>query len=889
MEIKSLSATVVFIVAMTILGPSVIGVGEMAGNQDDNDSGWLRKLIKNDNWHKKFWDLFDFNKFKGFLNSQGSESSSNNFDVNDGGDDNPPPPPPSCPQDPTVTTMLANGDVKVTYTQSLNLNDNSYGVNLVGWGTKDHTFNALKNSDNLQVKFKKSNGDVVLDFYLDYLSVKSGTNSGYDSLGPLGGDGSMVSGSSSNIMSWSTSLADNLNNLGFFAGGTQVVGLPPTDLLIDSPPTISSTRYTLPFVSPFTGWNFVNSYTVTIKAAAFPGGFVAGGYSVSFPSVHNSPPKKCPVDEMFEHAFIDLGLSKVLVDPNGVADTGDEYFDNLITECSFHSDKSINGKVCLACFLVDKKIEPCEDLFLGLTEFVHGTILNTQIDGVTVTAEAFGGRPNNVIIFEGNTPGGSTDTASQPDPDLRADGICPGCAGLYIAVIPENINDGGDEIVDIPNDSAAGGIQTWVFDKEWYVRSFDFVDYDNANENGKARAYNNPACTGTPVATADIKKSPNGGDGSVQTILLNANNVRCLEFEYKDSGGVTNIKLECIKKFDEGSVLSEGKLELPDGYVASTQLSIPLDPGVDIQKAVGIKINTQCEQTQNCVCERPDTFTVRYNGPTMSKVVISGTQGSFTINGPITDGFEIVATGAQLGTPNGKMPPNTTYDFYKDNNKKGTITIHTSCSQTLFVGQMFTVQTSIGEIKLTVVSGTLNGIPSIPDASCPNIPKVIFSTSFEDTAEKSNWNFDSSRSGVASDGPQKLEILTTDSGDPANAHTGTKYLGGSGNFDPEFAAYNRSIDVSAYHSVQISLWYSNEDTETEDDYALYYKDGSNWIPIKVVPSSELNSSNGQTSWKNVITSIPDSVDTLVIQFRWSSSSDSEHMMLDDMEITGIQN
>ncbi|MGI0040643.1 MAG: hypothetical protein ACRD94_01615, partial [Nitrosopumilaceae archaeon] len=70
---------------------------------------------------------------------------------------------------------------------------------------------------------------------------------------------------------------------------------------------------------------------------------------------------------------------------------------------------------------------------------------------------------------------------------------------------------------------------------------------------------------------------------------------------------------------------------------------------------------------------------------------------------------------------------------------------------------------------------------------------------------------------------------------------------------------------------------------------LYYKDGSNWIPIKEVPSSELNSSSGQTSWKNVIKAIPDSVDTLVIQFRWSTSSTSEHMMLDDIEITGIQN
>ena len=722
MEIKSISATVIFIVAMTILGPSVIGVGEMADNKDDNDSGWLKKIMKDDSWQKKFWDLFDFNKFKGFLKSQGSERSNNNFDVNHDGDDNPPPPPPSCPQDPTVTIDVLNGDVKVTYTQSLNLNDNSYGVNSVGWGTKDHTFNALKNSDNLQVQFKKSNGDDVLNFYLDYLSAKSGTNSGYDSLGPLGGDGSIVFGSSSNILSWSTSLADNLNNLGFFAGGTQVVGLPPTDLVIDSPPTMSSTSYTLPFGSPFTGWNFVNSYTVTIKAAAFPGGFVAGGYSVSFPSLHNSPAKKCPVDDMMEHAFIDLGLDKVLVDPNEQPDTGDEYFDNLITECSFHSDESIADSVCIVCKLVDKKTEPCDDLDLTLIDFPHGTILNTQIDGVTVSADAFGGKPDKVIIYDGDTNLGNWDD------DLEASGQCPDCAGLHIAVIPENINGGGvDGIVDLPNDSAAGGIQTWVFDEEWFVRSFDFVDYD-ANRNGEARAYDNPECSGTPVATANIKKSPNGGNGSVQTILLNANHVRCLQFEYEDSGGVTNIRLECIKKFDNSGVLSEGTLELPDGYDASTPLSIPLEHGVDVQKAVGVKIDLQCEPPLNCECKKPDVFTVLYNGPNGVNVEIykSANDVGDTIKRLYTfpdtfDSGELIVLDSNANLDQSTVNANTVYNFVNSAGQSvGVVSIHTSCSQPLFVSQMFFYkQDMTGEIKLTVDSGTLKGVPSIPGEECP--------------------------------------------------------------------------------------------------------------------------------------------------------------------------
>src|SRR3989304_997593 len=81
MEIKSISATVIFIVAMTILGPSVIGVGEMSDHQDDNDSGWLRKFIKNDNWHKKILDLFNFKKLIGFMNSE--KSSTEDFNSED--------------------------------------------------------------------------------------------------------------------------------------------------------------------------------------------------------------------------------------------------------------------------------------------------------------------------------------------------------------------------------------------------------------------------------------------------------------------------------------------------------------------------------------------------------------------------------------------------------------------------------------------------------------------------------------------------------------------------------------------------------------------------------------------------------------------------------------
>ena len=474
MEIKSISATVIFIVAMTILGPSVIGVGEMADNQDDNDSGWIKKLMKNNDWQKKILDLFNIKKLIGFMSSKDS------------------------------------------------------------------------NSENVGSE----------DFNSESFS------------------------------------SEGLNSIKWICGNGIIDQDPQSTEECEPPNTATCDEFC--HFKPYCGDGIINQASEQCEPP---------NTATCDASCKTSPPR---------HAYIDLELDNVLVDPNEEV-TGDEYFDNLITECSFHSAESIEGKVCIKCKVVDTKVEPCEDLFLSFTQFPHGTILgntegfpNAVIPGVTITAVAnthSGGGKNAAIIFDGDTPGDSDENPT-PDPDLRADGnqgdannldgICPNCAGKHMVIIAENTAGGSDGIVNSPDDNAEGGTQTWVFDEPWFVRSFDFVDYDNPDRNGEARAYDNPQCSGTPVATAAIKKSPNGGDGSVQTIFLNANNVRCLKFEYKDSGGVTNVDLECIKKFDDSGVLSEGTIILPDGYEKSTSLSIPLEHGVDVQKAVGVKIDMRC-------------------------------------------------------------------------------------------------------------------------------------------------------------------------------------------------------------------------------------------------------------------------------------------------------
>jgi hypothetical protein len=117
-------------------------------------------------------------------------------------------------------------------------------------------------------------------------------------------------------------------------------------------------------------------------------------------------------------------------------------------------------------------------------------------------------------------------------------------------------------------------------------------------------------------------------------------------------------------------------------------------------------------------------------------------------------------------------------------------------------------------------------------------------------------------------------------------HTGSYSIGGSGDFDPEFAAFNRTgIDVSGYTDVEISFWYSYKNTETSDFLGLYYHNGSQWKPILEITNPDMPS--GQRTWAQVNFSLPSSIHILELQFKWQSSSSSEYLAIDDLEITGI--
>lgn len=121
-----------------------------------------------------------------------------------------------------------------------------------------------------------------------------------------------------------------------------------------------------------------------------------------------------------------------------------------------------------------------------------------------------------------------------------------------------------------------------------------------------------------------------------------------------------------------------------------------------------------------------------------------------------------------------------------------------------------------------------------------------------------------------------------------NPRTGSYSISGTGDFDPEYAYFNRTgIDLSGYKDVTLSVWYSYKSTESSDKIGLYYKNGANWVTIFEQLNPQIGNGNQLIPWTNVQIQIPNSVDDLVLQFRWSTSAIDEYMAIDDLEITGI--
>ena len=112
------------------------------------------------------------------------------------------------------TGGTAPGDISIAYSQFPAPNDNSYGTNAVGW-PKGHTFGNLTGSDKAGFQILRPNGTIAVSFNIDYItaSTLNSPPSGYRSLGPFGGDGSIVVNSTPALVNNGTP-----DHVGYLAG-----------------------------------------------------------------------------------------------------------------------------------------------------------------------------------------------------------------------------------------------------------------------------------------------------------------------------------------------------------------------------------------------------------------------------------------------------------------------------------------------------------------------------------------------------------------------------------------------------------------------------------------------------------------------------------------------
>ena len=115
----------------------------------------------------------------------------------------------------------------------------------------------------------------------------------------------------------------------------------------------------------------------------------------------------------------------------------------------------------------------------------HGTIVNTQFAGVTISADNVGGGPDIAVAFDSNLTG-------TQDPDLEkgagwSGGNLPSNTDLgKLLIIQENSTGIGDGVADIPDDegSRPAGTITFLFDTPLKSFGFDLIDVEGPEEYG---------------------------------------------------------------------------------------------------------------------------------------------------------------------------------------------------------------------------------------------------------------------------------------------------------------------------------------------------------------------------------------------------------------------
>ena len=176
-----------------------------------------------------------------------------------------------------------NDNFYFAFAQSPFINDNSYGVNGIGWDHigKGHTLKALLQSEHIEVRLFHTDNSLAMDFFLDYASstTKGKDIGGVEHLGATGGDGEMIFGDPADITHSDSSLNWNINS---------AAPSFPDELTVSPQRTPTNTYDAGTSADSSFPWIYETVYEWSVAKSAFAGG-VFGGINIL--EVHNSPVK----------------------------------------------------------------------------------------------------------------------------------------------------------------------------------------------------------------------------------------------------------------------------------------------------------------------------------------------------------------------------------------------------------------------------------------------------------------------------------------------------------------------------------------------------------------------------------------------------------------------
>lgn len=199
----------------------------------------------------------------------------------------------------------------------------------------------------------------------------------------------------------------------------------------------------------------------------------------------------------------------------------------------------------------------------------HGTVLNTQFSGVTISAENFSDGPDLAVAYD------TSDTTNGRDEDLEGPtwgnnnlaqfGIDASSYSSGNAVIIQENNRGcGDGVCNHPDDegSRPSGTVTFDFDMTITSLAFDLIDFEDVESRNSNVTFYNDAMQSITYTFASFMGGVHNavyGDNSINRILLGSigiSNANRAVFDFGGSGAVDTIKYTTSTDVPEPSTLA---------------------------------------------------------------------------------------------------------------------------------------------------------------------------------------------------------------------------------------------------------------------------------------------------------------------------------------------